>query len=144
MGIITGNIFGIMQSPKEFHGAFFLADMVNTELESIAASNSDEPFMMSVNIWGPHHPYYPTQEYVDLYTDENGVIGGNIEEYPSFNDPFINKLKVYAWDNSEKGTDNPSLPTPKKRIGKHSVPTWHLRTHKRQWWTKRWEQFLIR
>lgn len=115
MGIITGNIFGIMQAPKEFHEAFFLADMVNTELKSIAKSNSDEPFVMSVNIWGPHHPYYPTQEYVDLYTDENGVIGGNIEEYPSFNDPFINKPKVYAWDNSEKGTDNPSLPTPNEK-----------------------------
>lgn len=115
MNIITGNFFGIMQAPKEFHEAYFLADMVNTELENIAENNSDQPFVMSVNIWGPHHPYYPTQEFVDLYTDENGVIGGNIEEYPSFNDPFINKPKVYAWDNSVQNGTNPALPVPNSK-----------------------------
>lgn len=111
MGIITGNYFGIMKAPKEFHEAYFLADMVNDQLKELAASDRDEPFVMSVNMWGPHHPYYPTQEFVDLYTDENGVIGGNIPEYPSYRDTFENKPKVYAWDNAWANS-YPNLPVP--------------------------------
>ena len=113
MNIITGNYFGIMKAPKEFHEAFFLADMVNEQLEELAQADNDHPFVMSVNMWGPHHPYYPTQEYVDLYTDENGVIGGNIEEYPSFYDEFINKPEVYGWD--QQAANNPNLSVPNEK-----------------------------
>lgn len=111
MSIITGNFFGVLDTPKEFHEAYFLADMVNTQLEEIAAKDDDDPFIMSVNFWGPHHPYYPTQEFVDLYTDENGVIGGDIPEYPSYSDDLSGKPMVYAWDNSVNS--NPALPVPR-------------------------------
>ena len=110
MRLITGHLYGILEAPKEFHETYFLADMVVSQLEEIAKSGSDEPFIMSVNMWGPHHPCSPTQEFLDLYTDENGVIGGDIPEYPSFLDDWQNRPVVYAWDN--QGTVNPGLETP--------------------------------
>lgn len=114
MGIITGNYFGILNTPKEFHEAYFLADMVNTQLKEIAASSKrDEPFMMSVNFWGPHHPYYPTAEFADMYRDSNGVLGGDIAEYPSFADDLSGKPKVYAWDNSTNSNPNLAVPNTK-------------------------------
>lgn len=107
---ITGHRYGVLETPKEFHETYFLADMVVSQLEKIAESGSDEPFIMSINFWGPHHPCSPTQEFVDLYTDENGVIGGNIPEYASFLDDWQNRPAVYAWD-SQSSVD-PGLETP--------------------------------
>ena len=110
MRLITGHLYGVLETPKEFHETYFLADMVVSQLEEIAKSGNDEPFIMSVNMWGPHHPCSPTQEFIDLYTDENGVIGGNIPEYPSFADDWDNLPAVYAWDN--QSTVDPGLETP--------------------------------
>ena len=111
MRLITGHRYGILETPKEFHETYFIADMVVSQLEKIAKSDSDEPFIMSVNMWGPHHPCSPTKEFVELYTDENGVIGGNIPEYPSFADDWENMPAVYAWDNQgliDPGLENPN------------------------------------
>lgn len=110
MNIITGNVFGILDTPKEYHECYFLADMVNDQLQQIVNSGNEEGFVMSVNFWGPHHPYYPTQEFVDLYVDENGILGGDIDEHPSFRDDFSNKPMVYAYDN--QSVANPSLEVP--------------------------------
>jgi len=111
MRLITGHRYGTLEAPKEFHEAYFLADLAIEQLKKIAKSGSSEPFMMSVNIWGPHHPCSPTQEFIDLYTDENGVLGGNIPEYPSFNDSWEDRPIAYAWDNqsvADPGMENPN------------------------------------
>lgn len=102
MSFISGNIFGVSVTPKEYHEAYFLADMVNDQLQEIAENDGDEPFVMSVNFWGPHHPCYPSQEYLDMYTDENGVLGGGIEEYPSYYDDYLNKGKEISYDQQGK------------------------------------------
>ncbi len=112
MRLITGHRFGILETPKEFHEAYFLADLAVKQLEKIAKSNSDEPFVMSINIWGPHHPCYPTDEFANLYLDENGVLGGNIPQYPSFIDTWENRPIAYAWDN--QCVDDPGLENPNK------------------------------
>lgn len=106
MNIITGNIAGISVTPKEYHEAFFVADMAKKALENIANNKQDKPFMMTVNIWGPHHPYYPTEEFASLYRDKNGKLGGDIKEYPSFKDQFIDKAIVNAWDNQTNISPN--------------------------------------
>lgn len=103
MGIITGNIAGIAKTPKEFHESYFLANLANEQLREIASNEQEEPFVMTVNMWGPHHPYYPSSEFVDMYRDENGVLGGDIPEYPSFNDDYIDKSIVHTWDNQVGG-----------------------------------------
>ncbi len=80
---------GIMLTPKETHEAFFLADLACDTLRRIAASRSEQPFHLRVDFWGPHQPYFPTEEFVELYPPED------IPEYPSFRDDLSRKPRIY-------------------------------------------------
>lgn len=102
MGFISGNVFGVAVTPKEYHEVYFLADMAKRQLTELSQKKDGNPFVMTVNFWGPHHPCYPTQEYIDMYTDENGVIGGGIPEYPSYYDDYLNKGKEISYDQQGK------------------------------------------
>lgn len=59
---------GVMTTPKETHEAFFLAHQAKDKLRQLAESAKDKPFSMRVDFWGPHPPYFPTQEFADLYS----------------------------------------------------------------------------
>ncbi len=78
---------GIMVTPKESHECFFLANLACDKLRELAKGN--QPFHLRVDFWGPHAPYFPTQEFVDLYDPKE------IPEYPSFRDDLSNKPEVY-------------------------------------------------
>jgi len=80
---------GVMTTPKESHEAFFLANLACDKLRELAKSDSGESFHLRVDFWGPHQPYYATQEFIDLYPPEK------IPEHPSFGDDLKNKPKVY-------------------------------------------------
>jgi arylsulfatase A-like enzyme len=80
---------GVMTTPKETHEAFFLAELACEKLRELAKSGNEEPFHLRVDFWGPHQPYYATQEFIDLYPPET------IPEYPNFSDDLKNKPKVY-------------------------------------------------
>ncbi|GAA0178507.1 sulfatase-like hydrolase/transferase [Clostridium sediminicola] len=68
---------GITTTPKETHEAFFLANLACDKLEEIKNSASKEPFHLRVDFWGPHQPFFPTQEYLDMYNPEDIRIYGN-------------------------------------------------------------------
>lgn len=80
---------GIMTTPKETHEAFFLAHLAREKLQEIAKSEKEEPFHLRVDFWGPHQPYYATQEFLDKYPPEN------IPELPSFGENLENKPDLY-------------------------------------------------
>ena len=53
----------------------------------------DQPFTLRVDFWGPHQPFFPTQEFLDWYKPED------IKEYPSFRNDLHDKpytLKMEA------------------------------------------------
>ncbi|MHA1255788.1 MAG: sulfatase-like hydrolase/transferase [Promethearchaeota archaeon] len=83
------NSTGIMTTPKETHEAFFLAHLACEKLKDFAKSGNQEPFHIRVDFWGPHQPFFATQEFLDKYPPEN------IPELPSFRDDLINKPKLY-------------------------------------------------
>lgn len=83
---------GIMTSPEETHEAFFLANLACEQLEKIAESNSNKPFNMSVHFWGPHPPYFVTQEFLDHYKSKDFPI------YPNFDDDLKEKPEIYMYD----------------------------------------------
>ncbi|MHA1689519.1 MAG: sulfatase-like hydrolase/transferase [Promethearchaeota archaeon] len=83
---------GIMTSPKETHEAFFLAHLACEKLIEIAERGDQEPFHLRVDFWGPHQPYYATQEYLNLYPPEK------IPEHPSFRDDLKNKPRLYKFE----------------------------------------------
>jgi len=90
---------GLTITPKETHEAFFLADLACDQLEQIAASASDEPFHLRVDFWGPHQPFFPTQEFADLYNPDE------IEEYGSFRDTLEGKSEIFRHDMHRPLTD---------------------------------------
>ncbi len=77
---------GITTTPKETHEAFFLASLACDKLEEL--SKSEQPFSLRVDFWGPHQPFFPTQEFADLYRPED------IEPYPSFSSTLEDKPDV--------------------------------------------------
>lgn len=83
------NTTGIMTTPKETHEAYFLAHLACEKLKEIAKSGNEEPFHLRVDFWGPHQPFFATQEYLDMYPSES------IPELPNFNDDLENRPKLY-------------------------------------------------
>ncbi|QUI22090.1 sulfatase-like hydrolase/transferase [Vallitalea pronyensis] len=83
---------GITVTPKETHEAFFLAHQACETLENIANSKSDEPFHLRVDFWGPHQPFFPTQEYLDRYNPSD------IEVYGNHFDDLTDKAEVHQMD----------------------------------------------
>ena len=80
---------GIMQTPAETHEAFFLANLVCDKLKEFASSNSNQPFSLRVDFWGPHQPYFPTKEFASLYNP------ADIPMYGNFLDNLSNKPEIY-------------------------------------------------
>lgn len=85
---------GILQTPKETHEAFFLAHLACEQIEKIARSGAGEPFSMRVDFWGPHQPYFVTQEYADMYNP------GDIPEHPTFSEDVYHnhKPEIYQYE----------------------------------------------
>ena len=94
--------FGEFISPKECHEAFFLAKTINKRLEHF--KKTQEPFCLRVDFFGPHQPYYPTKEYIDMYK--------NIKLYPSFHDNLKNKPACYFFDQGLNNSLNGKIITP--------------------------------
>ncbi len=80
---------GTLLTPKETHEAFFLADLACERLQSIKVLNNGKPFSLRVDFWGPHPPYFPTCEYLNMYNPEE------ISMYPSFRNDLSDKPSVY-------------------------------------------------
>ncbi len=84
--------YGITTTPKETTESFFLASLACDKLEEIAKSGEDTPFTLRVDFWGPHQPYFPTQEYLDMYKDKK------FPKYPSYDSGLIGKPDMYHVD----------------------------------------------
>lgn len=84
--------FGKLLTPSDTHECFYLANRACETLEKLAQSNSGKPFAMRVDFWGPHHPYFPTQEYLDLYDERD------IGMYGSFYDNLKDKPPIYEYE----------------------------------------------
>ncbi len=98
---------GVMITPKETHEAFFISDMVCEKLEQLVVQ--DEPFNISVNFWGPHQPYFPTQEYIDLYDEHHISISESFSE-----DVKTTKPQTYHYSRYREISDNHKLLHPSK------------------------------
>ncbi|CAN7722533.1 sulfatase family protein [Neorhizobium tomejilense] len=56
----------VWELPEELHSDNFVPEFAQMWLDSYKGT---EPFFLQVGIPGPHPPYDPTQEYLDLYAD---------------------------------------------------------------------------
>ena len=90
---------GVTTTAKETHEAFFLADMACEQLEALAAADTSEPFHLRLDFWGPHQPFFPTEEFADLYDPEEIPVYGN------FADSLSGKPELFWHDPHDKLTD---------------------------------------
>ena len=91
---------GILLTPKETHEAFFLADMACKRLENIKKDGNRNPFSLRLDFWGPHAPYFVTQEYADMYPPED------IPQYPTFDSAQLEKPACYRKEHNLGIADN--------------------------------------
>jgi arylsulfatase A-like enzyme len=99
-------ITGILTTPKETHEAFFLANLACDKLRELAKREDGEPFHMRIDFWGPHEPYFATQEYIDKYNPTD------IPEHPNFRDDLKDKPEFYKYDTSHILTEDNKLVHP--------------------------------
>jgi arylsulfatase A-like enzyme len=90
--VLSQETTGIMLTPKETHEAFFLASLACNKLKEISNSNRSKPFHIRLDFWGPHHPYFAPQEYLELYDPKE------IPELPSFQDNLMDKPDIYKYN----------------------------------------------
>jgi len=90
---------GITATPKESHEAFFLADLACEQLDALAAADDEQPFHLRLDFWGPHQPFFPTQEFADMYEPEDIPLYGN------FVDALEGKPALYWQDPHDNLTD---------------------------------------
>lgn len=90
---------GLTLTPKETHEAFFLADLACDALTELANADNSQPFHLRVDFWGPHQPFFPTQEFADLYNP------ADISEYGSFRDNQELKPELYLEDKNRPLSD---------------------------------------
>jgi arylsulfatase A-like enzyme len=77
--LLRGKITG----PVEASVPYFLADTAIDMLKDYQESN--EPFLLFCNFWGPHAPYLPTEPYASMYDP------ADIPPWPNFHDDLANK-----------------------------------------------------
>ncbi|MFX0003065.1 MAG: sulfatase-like hydrolase/transferase [Candidatus Hodarchaeota archaeon] len=101
--ILSQETTGIMTTPKETHEAFFLASLACEQLQEIAKSSQSTPFHLRLDFWGPHFPYFATQEYLNLYNPKD------INELPSFRDDLQDKPSIYKLSHHYPISENGQL-----------------------------------
>lgn len=74
---------GVLLGASEVNEQFFVANLACDQMTRLA--DTEQPFSMVVSMWGPHHPYFPSQEYADL------IDPSDIPPYPSFDEDLKDK-----------------------------------------------------
>lgn len=85
---------GVFKTPLETTEAHFIAKLACDWLEAQALD--DNPFVLRVDVWGPHQPYLVAEPF------KNTIDPASIPEYPNFSHTFedrpeYHKLTRQAW-----------------------------------------------
>lgn len=80
---------GTMLTDKQSHESFFLANLACERLEKLSKEKGDRPFALRVDFWGPHQPFFPTQEFIDMYDPSE------IDLYPSLHSDLQGKPDMF-------------------------------------------------
>ena len=78
---------GYVKGSTEATPSHFIANRTIEMMKQF--SEKDSPFFMTCNFWGPHAPYWPSEEYKDLYNPQN------IPPWKSFDEDLTNKPQLH-------------------------------------------------
>lgn len=96
---------GELAGPIESTVPYFLTENTISMIDNF--SQRDKPFFIWHNFWGPHEPYYVTQEFLELYNDVKIPEWPNYR-WPSASIPGPHQIKIHpnqsqlAWDDWSK------------------------------------------
>ncbi len=80
---------GVLLGSAEVQEQFFIANLAIEQIQKLAQRKDDKPFSMVISMWGPHHPYYPSEEFANLINPDD------IPKYPSFDENLDDKAWRY-------------------------------------------------
>ncbi len=95
---------GILEGPAALHEQFFLASLAKETLCELAKSS--QPFCMTASFWGPHQPYFPSEDYAAL------VQPSDLPPYPSFHETLREKPLRYSAHRDLKGNNRANVKWP--------------------------------
>ncbi|MGH1541190.1 MAG: sulfatase-like hydrolase/transferase [Arenicella sp.] len=95
---------GVLEGPASLHEQFFLAHTAEQSLRALA--QQDQPFCLVASFWGPHQPYYPSEEFAALVKPED------IPVYPSFDENLQEKPLRYSAHRDLKGDSQANVKWP--------------------------------
>ncbi len=80
-------LMGKVKGPVEATVPYFLAEQTIDYLKKY--KESDKPFLLYCNFWGPHAPYLPAEPYASMYKSED------IPPWPNFYEDFKDKPNAH-------------------------------------------------
>ena len=83
----VGEFGHVVTSGPETTLDYFLVERAIEIIEEMKGAG--RPWMQMLNFWGPHEPYYPTEEFYRAYRDVE------IPPWPSFNEDVAGKPKIH-------------------------------------------------
>lgn len=78
---------GVVHGDSRAQEQFFVANRAIEELDRL---DTTRPWCLTVSLWGPHHPYLPSEEFADQIRPED------IPRYPSFDENLDKKPLRYG------------------------------------------------
>lgn len=115
-GLLNEVLAGRLVAPRESHEAFYYADAACRQLEDIRRNGEEKPFSMRLDLYGPHQPYHPTEQYAAMYPPES------IKLPDSYKDELIQKPSVYQFETGRGISCEKKL----KRPGSVSISDWQV------------------
>jgi len=97
--VLTSRLIGVLDLPTEATVPYYLVDNTIEMIEEF--HERGKPFFVSLNFWGPHGPYFATQEFVDMYRDVDIPPWPNFE-WDSRGTPGPHHYKIH-WDRENLG-----------------------------------------
>ncbi len=97
--VFTSRLIGVLDLPTDATVPYYLVDNTIEMIEEF--QERGKPFFVSLNFWGPHGPYFATQEFVDMYRDVDIPPWPNYE-WDSRGTPGPHHYKIH-WDRENLG-----------------------------------------
>jgi len=85
---------GHMITPKEGHEAYFLTSLACDWIKNLS---SDEPFLLKLELWGPHHPYHVADPFYNSIDPESIQLPPNFDQEIDFYMPDTYRSSVRRW-----------------------------------------------
>lgn len=99
---------GVLEGSSALHEQNFLAHTAEQSLRNLA--EGEQPFCLIASFWGPHHPYYPSEEFAAMVEPEE------IPLYPSFHETLADKPLRYSAHRDLKGDSRANIKWPEWKI----------------------------